>query len=47
MTCWKCGKDFEPSSLAVAVWADGGNPFDPTDWECPECEALDVEQTNP
>ena len=43
MTCWKCGKEFTPNHLDVAIWADSGNPFDPTDWECPECEDLDVE----
>ncbi len=40
MTCWICGKEFEPDPERLREWAESGVQFDPTDWECPECQAL-------
>ena len=35
--CHLCQEPFEASEERVRAWADSGRPFDPTDWECPDC----------
>lgn len=41
--CWKCESMFTPKAEDLKRWAESGQPFDPTDWECPSCEALEGE----
>ncbi len=42
VNCFMCGKEFEVEAEKAREWAESGRPFDPTDWECPDClDALD------
>lgn len=43
VTCYKCGKEFEPDPVKVKEWVDSELPFDPTDWECPACAEAEEE----
>ena len=36
--CYKCGIEYQPTAEAMRVWAESGRQFEPTDWECPECD---------
>jgi hypothetical protein len=40
VTCWMCGKEFEPDRERLREWAESGRNFDPTDWECSACSNL-------
>lgn len=40
VTCWMCGKEFEPDRERLRLWAESGRNFDPTDWECSTCSSL-------
>ena len=44
--CWKCESMFTPKAEDLKRWAESGAPFDPTDWECPSCKALEGELPN-
>lgn len=40
--CFMCDAEFEPTKEQLDEWGNSGRPFDPTDWECPDClDALD------
>lgn len=36
--CYLCGEMFEPSPEKIKAWAESGRDFDPTDWECGQCD---------
>lgn len=36
--CYQCGIEFEPEPQRLKEWAESGKNFEPTDWECPNCE---------
>ena len=36
--CYKCDTDFEPTKEEMKAWAESGDSFDPTDWECSKCK---------
>lgn len=38
LACWMCGLEFEPDPERMRAWAESGRTFDPTDWECGQCE---------
>jgi PRTRC genetic system protein C len=40
--CYSCGEIFQPDADKLRAWAESGAPYDPTDWECPECARLDA-----
>jgi len=44
--CWKCSSRYQPKAEDLKRWAESGQPFDPTDWECPSCEALEGEPSS-
>ena len=37
MTCHFCAADYREDDNLVLAWADSGDPFEPTDWECHDC----------
>lgn len=41
--CWKCQERYQPKAEDLKRWAESGTSFDPTDWECPSCEAAEGE----
>lgn len=42
VACWMCGYEFVADSEKAQRWAESDKPFEPTDWECPNCgRALD------
>lgn len=41
MECYICGKLFDPDPERVKAWGESGEDFEPTDWECPDCDALE------
>ena len=43
LTCTFCELPFRPTDAQLLAWADSGRPFDPSDWECPDCRDLDAD----
>lgn len=41
--CYICGQEFEPDPEKLKAWAESGENFEPTDWECPDCYAYEPE----
>jgi rubredoxin len=37
VNCYICGLEFEPRPEKLKAWAEAELPFEPTDWECPDC----------
>lgn len=35
--CWMCGQEFEPGPESLKAWSDSDRDFEPTDWECGQC----------
>jgi len=40
--CYVCEKSFEPAAEKLKEWADSEREYEPTDWTCPECEAVGI-----
>jgi hypothetical protein len=40
MTCCSCGDEYIEDDNLVLAWADSGESFEPTDWECIGCRDL-------
>ena len=39
MVCHVCGEEYLETKQRVDAWANSGQGFNPTDWECPACRA--------
>ena len=39
-TCYMCGMEFTPDPELVKRWAESDKPYEPTDWECGECDVI-------
>jgi hypothetical protein len=40
INCHICNRPYEPDPDKVQAWADSGRRFEPTDWECEECDVI-------
>ena len=43
VNCCICNRSFEPDPARLKAWAESGRSFDPTDWECPDCQNYEPE----
>lgn len=38
--CFLCGRGFEPDPAQYQQWGNSGLPWEPSEWECPDCIEL-------
>lgn len=46
MTCYQCRNPYEPDPEKVRAWVESERSFNPTDWKCPECQAVWLNDLN-
>lgn len=43
MKCYICDREFEPDPQQLKAWAESECDFDPTDWECGDCQRMEAQ----